>query len=194
MNNKSQVTQDERKHLEILNLIEQDGMITQKEIADNLGVAIGLVNSFVKRLIRRGFIRIKRVPKRRYLYMLTPKGVAEKGRLTVRFIQDSLRLYRDYRAKCKEVFRDLAKDGVSKVYLVGSGDLAEIAYISLQEVGIEISGVYDTEGNGSERRFFGRDIQSIRELPEGGVVVMADLHYPGNGKLRNHDRWIDLRG
>lgn len=193
MNNRSLVSQDEQKHLEILDLIEQDGMITQQEIADHLGVAIGLVNSFVKRLVRRGFIRIKRVPKRRYLYMLTPKGVAEKGRLTIRFIQDSLKLYRDYRAKCKGIFVNLAKDGVSSVYLVGSGDLAEIAYLSLQEVGIKISGVYDIEENRSGKKFFGRDIQSIRKLPEGGVVIMADLLFSGDERHQDHKKWIDLR-
>ena len=91
-NTKPLVSQHEQKNLEILNLIHQNGLITQQEIADHLGVAIGLVNSFVKRMVKRGYVRIKRVPKRRYLYLLTPKGVSEKGRLTVRFIQDSLKL------------------------------------------------------------------------------------------------------
>ncbi len=194
-NGKSLVSQDDQKHLEILKLIEKDGMITQQEIADHLGVAIGLVNSFVKRMVRRGYIRIKRVPKRRYLYMLTPKGVSEKGRLTIRFIQDSLKLYRDYRLKCKEIFKELSGSGVSKVFLVGTGDLAEIAYLSLQEAGIEISEVFDPQEERVGKRFFGRKIYPLRDLPEGGVVVMADLNYDGNGKeVSSHDDWIDLRG
>jgi DNA-binding MarR family transcriptional regulator len=195
-NNKSLVSQDEQKHLEILSLIEKDGMITQQEIADHLGVAIGLVNSFVKRMVRRGYIRIKRVPKRRYLYMLTPKGVSEKGRLTIRFIQDSLKLYRDYRHKCKEIFKELVLDGVSKVYLIGTGDLAEIAYLSLQEIGIQVSDVFDPGLEKAGKRFFGKNVNPLCDLPEGGVVVMADLNYPGNGEdsnLGNHDQWIDLR-
>ncbi len=192
-NNKSLVSQDEQKHLEILSLIEKDGMITQQEIADHLGVAIGLVNSFVKRMVRRGYIRIKRVPKRRYLYMLTPKGVSEKGRLTIRFIQDSLKLYRDYRRKCKDIFKGLVRDGVSKVYLIGTGDLAEIAYISMQEVGIEVSKVYDPAEEMVGKRFFGKDVFPLGDLPNGGVVVMADLNYSGNGEDKNHEYWIDLR-
>jgi len=191
--NKSLVSQDEQKHLEIMSLIEKDGMITQQEIADHLGVAIGLVNSFVKRMVRRGYIRIKRVPKRRYLYMLTPKGVAEKGQLTIRFIQDSLKLYRDYRAKCKVIFNDLVSSGISRVYLVGTGDLAEIAYLSLQEVGIRVLGVYDRQQDRVGERFFGNPIQPLQKLPGGGVVVMADLLYSGNGEGSNHDQWIDLR-
>ena len=193
-NDKPLVSQDEQKHLEILSLIEQDGMITQKEIADHLGVAIGLVNSFVKRMVRRGYIRIKRVPKRRYLYMLTPKGVSEKGRLTIRFIQDSLKLYRDYRQKCKKIFYDLIQDGVSKVDLVGTGDLAEIAYLSMQEVGIEVSNVFEQESEKVGKRFFGKEIFPIENLPQGGIVVMADLNYSGNDEEKsNHKRWIDLR-
>ncbi len=193
--NKPLVSQDEQKHLEILSLIEQDGMITQKEIADHLGVAIGLVNSFVKRMVRRGYIRIKRVPKRRYLYMLTPKGVSEKGRLTIRFIQDSLKLYRDYRTKCKEIFYELVQDGVPEVYLVGTGDLAEIAYLSMQEVGIEVVHVFERENEKVGKRFFGKEIFPLEELPEGGVVVMADLNYAGDGEeASKHKKWIDLRG
>ncbi len=192
-NNKSLVSQDEQKHLEILSLIEQDGMITQQEIADHLGVAIGLVNSFVKRMVHRGYIRIKRVPKRRYLYMLTPKGVAEKGRLTIRFIQDSLKLYRDYRQKCKNIFRTLVGDGVSSVYLVGTGDLAEIAYLSLQEVGIEVSGVFDPRHEMAGKRFFGKAVRPMEKLPGEGVVVMADLTFSENGKNTDGQRWIDLR-
>jgi len=192
-NNKSLVSQDEQKHLEILSLIEKDGMITQQEIADHLGVAIGLVNSFVKRMVRRGYIRIKRVPKRRYLYMLTPKGVSEKGRLTIRFIQDSLKLYRDYRLKCKRLFNELVQNGISKVNLVGTGDLAEIAYLSLQEVGIEVSNVYDPQDGKVGKRFFGKNVYPLDDLPDGGVVVMADLNYSGDGDGSKHDYWIDLR-
>jgi len=192
-NNKSLVSQDEQKHLEILSLIEKDGMITQQEIADHLGVAIGLVNSFVKRMVRRGYIRIKRVPRRRYLYMLTPKGVSEKGRLTIRFIQDSLKLYRDYRLKCKRLFNELVQNGISKVNLVGTGDLAEIAYLSLQEVGIEVSNVYDPQDGKVGKRFFGKNVYPLDDLPDGGVVVMADLNYSGDGDGSKHDYWIDLR-
>ena len=192
-NSKSLVSQDDQKHLEILDLIDKDNMITQQEIADHLGVAIGLVNSFVKRMVRRGYIRIRRVPKRRYLYMLTPKGVAEKGRLTVRFIQDSLKLYRDYRVKCKEIFRRLVSDGVRRVYLVGTEDLAEIAFLSLQEIGIEILGVYDTDQGKVGKKFFGERIQPIQNLPDDGVVIIADLLYPRSGEDSNQGRWIDLR-
>ena len=192
-NNKSLVSQDEQKHLEILSLIEKDGLITQQEIADHLGVAIGLVNSFVKRMVRRGYIRIKRVPKRRYFYMLTPKGMAEKGRLTIRFIQDSLKLYRDYRQKCKEIFKELTRDGISRVYLVGTGDLAEIAYLSLQEVGIEVSEVFDSDDGRVGKKFFGKAVSPVDDLPDDGVVVMADLAYSGNEGNGKHEHWIDLR-
>ncbi len=192
-NSKSLVSQDEQKHLEILSLIEKDGMITQQEIADHLGVAIGLVNSFVKRMVRRGYIRIKRVPKRRYLYMLTPKGVAEKGRLTIRFIQDSLKLYRDYRVKCKNIFRSLLEEGITAVHLIGTEELAEIAYLSLQEVGVEVLGVYAAEEGRVGKKFFGKNVQSMDALPQDGVVIMADLLYPGNGKENFDGRWIDLR-
>ena len=188
-------SQNERNHLEILKLIEKDGMITQQEIANHLGVAIGLVNSFVKRLIHRGYIRVKRVPKRRYLYLLTPKGVAEKGRLTIRFIQDSLKFYRDFRARCKTALDPLAKEGVSEVYLIGSKELAEIAYLTLQEVGIGVSGVYDMDPERVGKRFFEKQISAIERLPQGGTVVKADLSMDSlEGIKPYYERWIELGG
>ena len=192
-NTKPLVSQHEQKNLEILNLIHQNGLITQQEIADHLGVAIGLVNSFVKRMVKRGYIRIKRVPKRRYLYLLTPKGVSEKGRLTVRFIQDSLKLYRDYRTKCKAIFGGLVEEGVYYVSLVGVGELAEIAYLSLQEMGIDIMGVYDIAGTRTGKKFFGNEIMPMERLPREGIVIMADLLLPEEAKGLMDVNWIDLR-
>jgi len=192
-NSKPSVSQNEQKNLEILNLIHQNGLITQQEIADHLGVAIGLVNSFVKRMVKRGYIRIKRVPKRRYLYLLTPKGVSEKGRLTVRFIRDSLKLYRDYRAKCKVIFRGLVDDGIHYVYLVGVEELAEIAYLSLQEIGVDVAGVYDMSGARIGKKFFGNEIMPMEKLPREGIVVMAELLFPSDADEQLDVNWIDLR-
>ena len=192
-NTKPLVSQHEQKNLEILNLIHQNGLITQQEIADHLGVAIGLVNSFVKRMVKRGYVRIKRVPKRRYLYLLTPKGVSEKGRLTVRFIQDSLKLYRDYRTKCKAIFGWLVEEDVRYVSLVGVGELAEIAYLSLQEMGIDIVGVYDIAGTRTGKKFFGNEIMPMERLPREGIVIMADLLLPEEAKGLMDVNWIDLR-
>ena len=192
-NTKPLVSQHEQKNLEILNLIHENGLITQQEIADHLGVAIGLVNSFVKRMVKRGYIRIKRVPKRRYLYLLTPKGVSEKGRLTVRFIQDSLKLYRDYRIKCKAIFKGLVEEGVRYVSLVGVGELSEIAYLSLQEMGIGVVGVYDIAGTRIGKKFFGKEIMPVDRLPREGIVIMADLLLPEEAKGLIDVNWIDLR-
>ncbi len=195
MKNRSSVFRNERNHLEILRLIERDGLITQQEIADHLGVAIGLVNSFLKRLIHRGYIRVKRVPKRRYLYLLTPKGVAEKGRLTIRFIQDSLKFYRDFRTECKEALKPLAQEGVQEVHLIGSRELAEIAYLTLQEVGIGVSGVYDADPERVGKRFFEKRIFPIEKLPRKGTVVRADLFTDSLEGIKPYfAQWVELGG
>jgi len=195
MKNRSSISRNERNHLEILKLIEKDGRVTQQEIADHLGVAIGLVNSFLKRLIHRGYIRVKRVPKRRYLYLLTPKGVAEKGRLTIRFIQDSLRFYRNFRSECKEALMPLSQEGVQEVHLIGSRELAEIAYLTLQEVGIRVSGVYDVDPEREGKRFFEKRICSIEKLPRNGTVVRADLFTDSLKELKPYfTRWVELGG
>jgi DNA-binding MarR family transcriptional regulator len=131
--------------LKILEKVENDNTTSQRVLARDLGISLGLVNSFIKRLAKKGYFKVTHVPKNRIRYILTPQGVAEKSRLTYEYIQLSYKFYKDARKKLRDLYSELEKQGVIRIVFYGAGDLAEIAYISLQESSIELVAVVDDE-------------------------------------------------
>jgi DNA-binding MarR family transcriptional regulator len=129
--------------LRILEEIEKNASATQRELASKLNISLGLVNSFVRRLARKGYLKMSSVQKNRLKYILTPKGFSEKTRLTYEFIQYSFDFYKTARNSLKAILNDLENDGVRRVILYGAGDLAEIAYISLQETKLKMVATVD---------------------------------------------------
>ncbi len=129
--------------LKILEEIENDHPPTQRDLAKKMNISLGLVNSFIKRLAQKGYFKIKNISKNRFRYILTPKGAAEKTRLTYEYIQSSLKFYRDARIKLRKLFGDFMAQKVQRIVFYGAGELAEIAYISLQETSIKLVAVVD---------------------------------------------------
>ncbi len=142
--------------LQILEEIEKDNSQSQRELARKLNISLGLVNSFVKRLGHKGYFKITTIPKNRVKYILTPKGFAEKTRLTYEFIQYSFYFYKRAREKLKRLLSVLQNDGVESVIFYGASDLAEIAYVSLKETNLQLVGIVDDFKSGE--RFLGMAI------------------------------------
>jgi len=136
--------------LKILEEVEKDYTPSQRELASELNISLGLVNSFIKRLVKKGYFKITNIPANRVKYILTPKGAAEKTRLTYQYIQYSYKFYKDARQKLSKQFKDLEAQGVHRIVFYGANDLAEIAYISLQETSIDIAAVVDDEKIGEK--------------------------------------------
>jgi len=133
----------EIRTLKLLEEIEENHVQSQRELAKKLNISLGLVNSFIKRLAHKGYFKITTIPKNRVKYMLTPEGVVEKTKLTYKYIQHSYNFYKDARHKLRKLFQKLETEGVSLIVFCGASDLAEIAYISLQETSIEMVAVVD---------------------------------------------------
>lgn len=148
--------------LKILEEIANDNAPSQRDLAVKLNISLGLVNSFIKRLANKGYFKITSVPKNRVKYILTPKGAAEKARLTYEYIQYSYRFYKKVRSKLKTILKDLEKKGVRKVAFYGSGDFAEITFISLQETALKLLSVFDNKRVGGD--FLGFEIESESSL------------------------------
>jgi DNA-binding MarR family transcriptional regulator len=129
--------------LKILEEIDNDHTPSQRDLSKKLNISLGLVNSFVKRLANKGYFKINNIPKNRVKYILTPKGAAEKTRLTYQYIQYSLAFYRNARENLHKLFKYLIAQGVRRVVFYGTGDFAEIAFISLQETSIQMLAVVD---------------------------------------------------
>lgn len=129
--------------LKILEQVDNDKTPSQRDLAGELNISLGLVNSFIKRLVKRGFVKISTIPKKRIKYILTPRGAAEKSRLTYEYIQYSYNFYKEAREKLRNLYVDLEKQGIRRIIFYGAGDLAEIAYISLQETPIQLAAIVD---------------------------------------------------
>ncbi|MGH8581948.1 MAG: winged helix-turn-helix transcriptional regulator [Gammaproteobacteria bacterium] len=132
---------EESLTLSILETIEGRSDLTQRHLADHLGIALGLANSYLKRCTRKGLIKIQQAPANRYLYYLTPRGFAEKSRLTARYLSASLLLYRRASADYGDLFRGCSEQGVTRVVLCGVSELAEIAILRAHEWHVVVLGV-----------------------------------------------------
>jgi DNA-binding MarR family transcriptional regulator len=166
----------ELRTLRLLDAIDSKKSPSQRDLASALGVSLGLVNSFVRRLAKKGYFKITHLPRNRIRYILTPKGAAEKSRLTYAYLQFSYQFYRDARSKLKTLLQNLINRKVRSVAFFGVGDLAEIAYLSLQETDLKFVGIGDPNGNWG--RFFGHvvfDMDTFGMLEFDAVIVTLDL-------------------
>src|ERR1700682_511071 len=118
--------ENERIVLDLLTSVEHDGERSQRHIAAELGIALGLVNAYLKRCVKKGLVKVHDAPARRYAYYLTPRGFAEKSRLTVQYLSNSFSFFRLAKADCARVLEAAQAKGFGRVVLAGKSDLAEI--------------------------------------------------------------------
>src|SRR6266508_6203032 len=135
-----------RRHLKLLEAVEEDSRVTQRGLATKLGIALGLTNIYLTRLVRKGYIKCVNVQSNRLTYLITPRGIVEKARLTYEFMDYSLHLYGDVRQRLRTVFQVCAAAG-RRVAIFGRGEAAELAYLSLKEAGLEPVAVFDGDGS-----------------------------------------------
>jgi DNA-binding MarR family transcriptional regulator len=131
--------------LEILQTIESKSDVTQRHLANILNVALGLTNSYLKRCVNKGLVKIQQAPANRYFYYLTPKGLAEKSRLTTEYLSLSFDFYRKAGDSLTEVFFDCEKNRQKKIIFCGISELAEIASLRALEFEITILGTLDID-------------------------------------------------
>src|SRR5579872_5276833 len=136
-------SENERIVLGLLSSLETDGARSQRRIAAELGIALGLVNAYLKRCIKKGLVKVGEAPARRYAYYLTPQGFAEKSRLTVQYLSNSFSFFRLAKSDCASVLERAKADGFSRLVLAGSSDLAEVAILCAVEAGIAIVALID---------------------------------------------------
>ena len=150
------------RSLQLLEEIENNYGPSQRDLARKLNISLGLVNSFIKRLATKGYVKITTIPRNRVRYILTPKGFAEKSRLTYEFIQYSFHFYKKAIMDLHRLVDEFRNREVKKVIFFGANDLAEIAAISLRGTDIKVMGVADDERAGEE--FLGFRVKSIKDL------------------------------
>lgn len=172
----------EERHLEILTAIGDGDTLTQRALAERLGVALGLANLYLKRLATKGYIKIVEFPRKpsarkRLRYLLTPKGIGEKTRLTYEHVAYSLSLYRRARQTLRESLSLLPENGMKRIALYGTGEAAELAYLTLKEFGLEPVGIFSREAGG---HFLGSPVRAVAELAgeEFDGLILATFERP----------------
>lgn len=167
-----------RRELEILTTIAEGRPVTQRALAQRLGIALGLTNLYLKRLAHKGYLKVTTIPPHRITYLVTPRGLAEKSRLTYEYVRYSLRLYREARQTLREALAPLAGTHPRRIALYGTGEAAELAYLTLRELGIEPVAILDGEAGG---QFLGHPVRAAAALPSADYdfVVVAALESDG---------------
>lgn len=128
-----EIKDDEFRDLALLQEIEADPDVSQAKLAEDLGVAIGTVNWHIKRLIEKGFIKVKRARRRKLRYIITPEGISLRAKLTLAYVQQSFELFRKVRKRVLKLLEELDRANVKAVRLVGHGDIAEVCRLTIME-------------------------------------------------------------
>ena len=165
-----------QRDLLLLSELDRDGGATQRTLATKLGVALGLTNLYLKRLTRKGYIKITAIPRNRIRYLLTQQGFTEKSRLTHLYMQYSLSYYRDIRSRLKEMMATFDASHGQRVVIYGTTELAELVYLSLREMNVDCVGFID---GGSRESFLSCPVASPERVSRWQFdrVLITDLEH-----------------
>jgi hypothetical protein len=168
---------EDRRNLQALEAIAADAHITQRTLAGKLGMALGLTNIYLRRLVRKGYIKCVNVRSNRLRYLLTPTGITEKTRLTYEFMEYSLVLYGQVRTHLRAVLEPCARENRRRVAVYGTGEAAELAYLSLRELGLEPVAIFSQRPGGE---FLGIAVRDIAEHMHVAydLMIVATLESP----------------
>lgn len=180
-----QESKEDQLTLNILDAIERESDLSQRRLAGELGIALGLANSYLKRCIRKGLIKVSAIPSNRYLYYLTPKGFSEKTRLTAEYLSVSFNFYRQAGDSCQRVFEECEKQKIAHILFCGRSELAEIAFLKSMEFQVSVIGLYDTE-RGNQELFYSKPVWSqYDQVAPHDAILITDLSNPETSYSRD---------
>jgi len=182
MDNESEIT------LGLLNAVHDNSAITQRSVASDLGIALGLANAYLKRCIRKGFIKVQQIPSNRYSYYLTPQGFSEKTRLTADYLTYSFTFFRRAREQCADTLDECERKGWRRIALAGASDLAEILTLCANDTGVQIIGIIDAHAK--HPHFAGFPIlASHKDIDQLDAIVLTDVNNPQDSFDRLNQIW-----
>ena len=148
--------------LRLLDEFTKEPEISQRALAGRIGIALGLVNAYIKRLYKKGHIKIKTLPRNRIKYIITPKGFTEKARLTYTYINYSIQYFREIRLNIERTYVKMIAEGITTILLWGDGELAELCFISTRGLPLRIVGVVAEEK--VDNGFFGYNVFTVDDI------------------------------
>lgn len=164
------------RDLQFLEEIEQNPKVSQRELSNKFGIALGVTNACIKRMARRGLIRLKGFPPRRIAYYLTPKGFTEKSKMMLHFFSYNIQHYTEMKKVISKRLLEMQENGVKRVAFYGVSDEMEVAYITLQGVNLSLVGIVDDDEKVQGRKYFGYRVQkpeTISSLRPDVVLITS---------------------
>jgi DNA-binding MarR family transcriptional regulator len=153
------VDKEDLQTLRLMDEIDHNGIHSQRELSQRLNISLGLVNTFLKRLVNKGYFKVTTMPRNRVKYFLTPEGLARKTKLTTEYLRYSVHFYRDIKDLLLDKFAEMEKNQVKSILFFGAGEVADLAYLYLQLTTIRLTGIIDESKKG--RNFFGHEITGL---------------------------------
>ena len=170
---------EERITLNLLDVVEGNSAITQRSLAAELGVALGLTNTYLKRCAKKGLIKVKQIPSNRYSYYLTPRGLTEKSRLMAEFLKQSFNFFRLARRQSGDLLKYCKERGWTHIALKGKSDLTEIIILSAAEISIELAVIIDPEVAIKTSTYMGlRVVSDLSELQTPDAIIITNMEQP----------------
>jgi len=174
MNNKNY--KDNNMTLELLSAVEANSSITQRSLANRLGIALGLTNSYLRKCIDKGLVKIKQVPANRYAYYLTPNGFTEKSRLTAEYLKASFSFYRRAKNDLTNIMDNCYKNNKFRVVLSDFSELSEIAIIISLSSNTNLVGIIGENNDEDKTLNEIPIIKDIRRYKEFDVLIITDIY------------------
>jgi DNA-binding MarR family transcriptional regulator len=162
--------------LDMLTAVERGEVITQMALTQRIGVSIGLINALLRRAIRKGYVKARQVPYKRYAYYLTPQGFMQKSRLVAEYLEYSLEFFRQARSQYCEIFAGARARKCQTIVLVGGGEIAEIAVLAARSEGVELTAVLSDGGDSGN--YGVRIIRSLSQVAPIDAAIITDGRDP----------------
>lgn len=164
------------RELEILEKIENNGHLTQRDLSKEVGIALGLVNHLLKKMVRKGWIKLKNVNAKRIKYLITPQGAKEKSKLLYKRVESTIHFYLEAKRVIKDKVVHLKNEGVRSVSIYGVNHIAEVLFIVLKELELSLDCVVDDNKKGEE--WFDYKVIDMKEFlkTKSSVLILASLN------------------
>ena len=161
--------------LRLMGEVERNGSYSQRELSRGLNISLGLVNTFIKRLVNKGYFKVKTMPRNRMKYFLTPEGLARKSKLTVEYLRYSANFYKEIKILLIGKFKEMEENQIRSILFFGAGEVAELAYLYLQLTNIQLVGIIDDRKKDND--FFEFKVDDFERLnhQDWDAILMARL-------------------
>ena len=163
------------RELEILETIENNGHLTQRDLSKEVGIALGLVNHLLRKMVKKGWIKIKNIDAKRIRYLITPEGARDKSSLLYKRVEGTIHFYLEAKSVIKDKVIHLKNEGIEEVSIYGINHISEVLFIVLKELGLELTSVVEEKKDGKE--WFGYNVIGMKEFVENkdSVLILASF-------------------